>query len=651
MNYISEDIEFLIGMNEKKPILPPLASIAAYAEDKRMLPAGTPFPGRWRNSRTPYSVEIMDNMSPYSPIFHSIVLKGAQLGLTAAAECVCSYWMDENPSTILYVSATQSLLEKWALKRLDPLIDSCGFREKIFAQTDNKKARRTGDKIFTKEFIGGWLEMGSAQSPSSLRSDSVRILIRDEIDGAPAILTTGEGYWVDVSYARTNAWGSRKKILDYSTPGTFEASEINPLFEIGDQRQFLVPCPLCGKEQDLQFTSEKTVHGLKPDFKAGKLEDAYYICDFCHDAFFNFHKTRFLRAGKWAPTTEAEVKNVRSYQISSLYSPVGMMSFAEFYQKYLDAQKKADGMRTFTNLYLGRPFKESGSRPKLENIIELRGGYNSRVIPDGVIYLTMGIDVQRGSVKDPKNPPRIEFEVMGIGKYYKTWSIMYGRIEGRIDDAFAGAWEELNELASKGGLNFKRKDGMDFNVSIVFVDSGDGNFMNIIYEFTQRWNNTFPSKGFSALKRRKAERGDEAGPDNFIRYRKTKVNDNVILISVSTNYYKNNLYNSLKVQRQELYPQKPGFCEFPVDYGEPYFQMLTAEEKKSDGSFAETRRRNEALDVRVLCMCAGDVFLDTTVTNYKAAAKANGATDHELLALTHKTVLDIMANEKGVIQI
>jgi hypothetical protein len=41
-------------------------------------------PGPWRNSRTPYLVEIMDCLSPASPIERVVVMKGAQLGYSEA---------------------------------------------------------------------------------------------------------------------------------------------------------------------------------------------------------------------------------------------------------------------------------------------------------------------------------------------------------------------------------------------------------------------------------------------------------------------------------------------------------------------------------------------------------------------------------------
>lgn len=618
------DIQFLINLNNNKPIKPPVNKVSDYIQGNRILPPNTPFPGLWDNAKTPYTVEIMDNMSPSSDIQHTVVMKGAQLGFTASAENIIAYYMDEYPTEILFVTATEPLLEKWAIKRLDPMIDSMGFREKIFAQTENKFSRRLGDKIFTKEYIGGTLDMASAQSAASLRSESKRILVRDEIDAPPPNLRTGEGNWLEVSYARTLAWGHRKKILDLSTPTLFDSSQIYNQYLLGDQRKLFINCLHCKKAQVLFFdASDKNKAGLKPDFKAGILQEAYYICEHCHKPMFNYQKPEILKTCKWVPTAKTTNDGMRTYHINSLYSPNGMLSWTEFYQKYLDSQEKPDGARSFTNLYLGEPYRERGARPKLDKVIELRGYYKEKTIQDGALYLTAGIDVQAGSEKNEKNPPRLEMEVLAHGYGYRTWQVLYKTFNGPVDDPFAGAWEKLNEFA-KNNFVYQRKDGKKFIIQLVFIDSGDGNLTDVVYRFTERWKNTYPSKGFSALKVRKGEKLDEQGPANFRRYRAARVGQ-IILYEISTNYYKNNLYNNLKIERQDGSWQKPGFCDFPRAATEDYFRQLTAEEKRRDGSFYAGGRRNEAMDTRVMNMCAGDVYLDSLVIDARARAKANGA--------------------------
>lgn len=636
-----DQLAFLRRENELKPTSRPPTTISGYVEGKRVLPPSTPFPGLWRNSRTPYAIEIMDNMSPFSPVTYTDGMKGAQLGITAAAENVIAYWADANPAEVLYVSATEDLLLKWVNKRLEPLIDSCGYRHKIHAQNDtNSKTRRSGDRTFSKEYVGGALDMASAQSAAALRSDSKRILILDEVDGAPRLLRTGEGEWVKVAEGRTNAWGSRKKVLAFSTPALLDDSVINERYLLGDQRMYMVACPCCGKRQPLEFGTESGNHGLRPDREAGKLVNAHYICQFCHDAFFNYHKGALLSGGVWEPTAETSKIDRRSYQIGSTYSPVGMMSWRELYEKYEEALETPGGMRSFTNLYLGLPYKETGKRPQLDNVIKLKGAYFRGTVPDDVLFITVGVDVQRGSKRDKLNPPRLELEILGHGTGYRTWSIDYRVFNGATDDPQSGAWTLMQEWAETGGLEFKRRDGREMAPSLIFIDSGDGVFADVVYRFCSGWSATFPSKGFSALSKRKHEKGDELTQNTFKRFRAQKVGEDVTLYEISTNYYKTLLYRNLRLEREDAEVQRPGFCDFPVDYPPDYFKGLTAEEKWDDGSFhCPSGIRNEPLDCRVYAMCAADVYLDARVRNIRDAMKQKGATPAQLAQVSSLTVL------------
>ncbi len=640
MSLYDGDIDFLLEMNAEKPVDPPPKLTSDYIEGKRIMPSNTPFPGYWENWRTHYAVEIMDSLAPWSPIRNVDLMAAAQVVKSASVENVLGYYMDACPSPILYVSGTDDLLRKWGPKRLEPLIDSIGMRKKIFAQTENKKARKSGDTAQQKLFTGGFLEMASAQSPAGLRADTVKILILEECDSAPRDLATGEGRWDLVVEARTKAFELRKKIFAVSTPTTFDQSIIYERFQLGDQREYLMPCPYCEKDQILTRGSETGSHGLRAETKAGEIEYIYYQCEHCHEAIFEHQKNWMIPRGHWEPTATGG-KLRRSYHINSLYSPLGMYSWASYWEDFQTASKTPDGMRSFTNLQDGLPFKEIGSRPKIETVIELRGGYKEGMVPEGTLYLTVGMDVQRGSEKDPGNPPRIELEVLGIGAGYRTYSVLYHRIEGAIDDPFDGAWETLNQFALDGGLSFKRKDGRIFNPSLIFIDSGDGVFTDVVYRFCNRWQNTFPSKGYGSIgKKKKPEEGDQIGPGNTKRYRASKINEDVTLYEIGTNYYKSQIYNNLKIQREPQEPQKPGFCDFPVTRGERYFKMLTAEEKRSDGSFHAGGRRNEALDCRVYALCAGDVYLDSLVLEYKSAAKTAGATAVQLQQINHRFVIE-----------
>jgi phage terminase large subunit GpA-like protein len=643
------DIEFLRAQNELRPTTPPAPWVHDYVHGHRIMPPESRLPGIVDVYRSPYLIEPMMNMSPASPVTHDACMKGAQIGYTWSAENVIAYYLDENPAPMLYISGTQELLEKWVTKRIEPLISSCGFRHKITAAVDNTKSRRTGDKTFSKYVTGGFLEMASAQSPAGLRQDSIKVLIIDEMDSAPRMLRTGEGIWVNVAIARTNAWNYLKKIMMMSTPTTFEESLIKVQYDLGDQRKYLIPCPFCKRPQELVMGNENTRHGLKPETKGGILQFAYYSCEFCHEAIFNNQKTEMLAAGRWEPTAVPSERGRVSRHISALYSPVGMFSWTEAYEEYLKAQNdlEGEGMRSFVNLVLGLPYKEKGARPKIENVINLRGGYREGAVPDGVLFLSFGCDVQAGSENDPTNPPRLELEVCGHGSSFKTWSITYKVIEGSIDDPFDGAWEKFYQWIIKTGLTFKRSDGMDFVAQIGLIDAGDGNYSNVVYQFTSRLSNVFPSKGFNVLKKKRNEKGDEISFKNFIRYRaaKTDKSGDITFIEIATNHYKTQLYGHLNVQRQPVDPQRGGFCDFPMDYGEDYFRMLIAEERRRDGSYHAGGRRNEALDCRVMNLCAADYWLAAMVSERRAAAKTMGHDALTIQSINAKTILQVLEKQ------
>jgi phage terminase large subunit GpA-like protein len=329
-----------------------------------------------------------------------------------------------------------------------------------------------------------------------------------------------------------------------------------------------------------------------------------------------------------------------------------MMSWFELQELYDKAQSEPDGMRSFVNLYLGLPYKETGSRPKLDKVIELRGNYKSGEVQHGVLFLTAAIDVQAGTKRDPENGPRLEMEVCGHGAGFRTWSILYRRFDGEVDEPGAGAWAELEEWARTTELKFYRADGLAFAPSLIFIDSGDGNLTDVVYRFCAGWGRTYPIKGFGNLGKRKQEGDDERGPSNFRRYRAVKIGEGQILYEIATNYYKNHCYNNLKIERRDTGGQRPGYCDFPIDYGEKYFRMLTAEEKRRDGTFhCPSGRRNEALDARVYNLCAGDVYLDSEVMRVKGAFMKSGATRDQVQVIDHRLVLSEMAKRVAPLKV
>jgi phage terminase large subunit GpA-like protein len=604
---------FLLGLAAQIPTKRPCMSIAEHAESNRVMPPGERYPGPLRLDRAPYLREIMDNMSPNSEVRQTIVMKGAQTGVTMAMECICNYYIGEFPADQLLVTASAENYRRWVSRRLEPSIDSYGYRDKLFAQGKRKSGQNSGDKSASKEYVGGQLDLVSALSAASLRALTKRVLQIDEADGAKEQLDTGEGSYIDVVLARVKTWGYLARILMNSTPTLKGQSIIERHFKEGDQRLYNVPCPSCERHQVMTWP------GFKWKLEDGLLKAVWYECEYCEKPIYEYQKRTFMPNGYWKPTAKPKKHLTRSYHIPSWYAPLGFSPWMDIVDTYLRAQGNANKLRSFVNLEMGLPFEDKGARPSLDKVILLRGDYQAGTVPDGVLFLTAAVDVQRGSLNDPNNPPRLEMEVCGHGIGWRTWSIVYKRFEGAIDDPYSGAWAKLRAYGMETELTFKRADGMKFPVKMMFVDSQDGVYSNTVYRFTSGLKDCYPISGFKRLKKRKTESEDEQTIDevttsNLKRFRVVKSGD-VLIVQISTNHYKINLYNNLNVQRLDQHDrsfkgvQRPGFCDFPAEYGEDYFKMLTAEDRMKDDSFKSHGRRNESLDCRVYNLCAADFFL------------------------------------------
>jgi phage terminase large subunit GpA-like protein len=184
---------------------------------------------------------------------------------------------------------------------------------------------------------------------------------------------------------------------------------------------------------------------------------------------------------------------------------------------------------------------------------------------------------------------------------------------------------------------------------MILVDSGDGERMTAVYDFCEPYPGIMPCKGDQVLKKNLTEKGDEVTRATFLRYSKTKIGESQLLINVSTNYYKGQLYRNLKIERVQDVEQRAGFCEFPRNYPDHYFNMLTNEEKRVDGSFHAGGRPVESLDCRVYSACAGDFLIDTHVAKVREELVKKGMTrDRAKKEFNHKMLIDKWRKERGV---
>ena len=570
----------------------PILTVSEWADRHRILPKIAAEPGRWRTSRTPYLREIMDCLSSMSEVQEVVFMKSAQIGGTEGGNNWIAYVIDHAPGAMMLVQPTLELSKRNSKTRIKTLIEECPpIREKV----RSARSRDSGNTILAKEFPGGVLVMAGANSAVSLRSMPVRYLMLDEIDGYPDDVD-GEGDPVVLAEKRTTTF-VRKKIYKVSTP-TFEGrSKIAREFEKTDQRRYFVPCPHCHEMQVLKWAQVR--------WPEGKPLEAVYVCEHCERDIQDHQKTWMLERGEWRAQFPGRGNGVRvGFHINALYSPYGLGDkWGQLALKFVEAQGKPEVLRGFTNTELGETWKDKGEAPDWQRLYERREAYAMSSVPEQVVFLTAGVDVQKD---------RLEAEVVGWGRDKQSWSIEYLVIPG--DTALESTWEKLSELL---GRTWSKKVGdgsVDLPIRMMAVDTGYNT--QHVYNWVRRWPVTrvMATKGSDQA----ALLVGQPSAVDVTRAGK-RIRRGLKLWTIGVGIAKGELYAWLKLNPPTEEAQKngsscpPGYCHFP-EYGEEYFKQLTSEQlvvRIVRGYrryiWEKTRDRNEALDCRVLARAAAAV--------------------------------------------
>ena len=563
----------------------PLLTISQWADRYRTLSQrASAEPGQWRTDRTPYLREIMDCLSPSSPVERTVFMKGAQIGGTEAGNNWVGYVIHQAPGPMMCVQPTVEMAKRNSKQRIDPLIEES---EVLRALVSDPRTRDSGNTILAKEFPGGVLVMTGANSAVGLRSMAVRFLFLDEVDAFPGDVE-GEGDPVNLATARTRTF-ARRKIFMCSTPKITGSSRIEAAFEESDQRYFWLPCPLCREFQVLQFPQLR--------WPKGRPEQAVYICEHCGREIHNHQKQWMLARGEWRRGAAGDGKTA-GFHLSSLYSPVGWFSWADAAKQFVQAQKNPALLQVFVNTVLGQVWALQGEAPEWQRLYDRREDYRIGVVPRGGLFLTAGVDIQKD---------RIEVEVVAWGRGKESWSVTYEVLEGQT--AEAAVWTKLTRLLD---IHFQTAEGAALPISKVAIDSGYAT--PEVYAWARRYGSgrAVVIKGDSRAPALIGQPSPvEVGPaGKRVRY-------GIIVWPVNGGMAKEELYRWLHLDRpteESGEPYPPGYCHFPK-YSEEYFKQLTAEQlvtRTVKGyrrpEWQKTRDRNEALDCRTYARAAAAAY-------------------------------------------
>lgn len=563
-------------------------SVSEWADAYRMLSSKSASePGRWRTARTPYLKEIMDCLSPKSPIQKVVFMKGAQIGGTECGNNWIGYIMHKAPGPIMAVSPTVDMAKRNSRQRIDPLIEECSALKSVVS---SPKARDKGNTILSKDFQGGVLVMTGANSAVGLRSMPARYLFMDEIDGYPPDID-GEGDPILLAERRTATFSKRKKIFLVSTPTIKGLSNIEREFGMTDQRYYVVPCPYCHKFQRLVWENIRST------------EDAVmYECEHCHTLIAEHYKTQMLASGFWQPSAPGDGISA-GFHLSSLYSPVGWLSWKECVDIYEKAKKNQTLMQGFQNTILGETYEAESDAPEWQRLYETREHYKIGTIPFGGLFLTAGVDIQKD---------RIECEVVAWGRQKQSWSVEYFVLDG--DTAKPEVWKKLQNVLFK---DYPHESGITLPIRVMCVDSGYAT--QDVYSFVKDYSQAvWGGSGARASQPHTvvAIKGQSRDTAMILSTSKADTKKKGLKVwNVSGPVIKTELYRWLRMQRTGEDASQFGRCHFP-QYAEEYFKQLTAERQvvRITNGYPkpvwekDPTRRNEALDCRVYARAAAAIY-------------------------------------------
>jgi len=588
-------------------------TVSQWAARHRYLSELSSMPGPWRNEVTPYLVEPMD-CAGLPGIYEIIFVASSQIGKTEFCNNCIGFFMEHDPSPILYVAETDKKAEAWSKEKLAPMIRSTPALRSV---VKDSRVRDSGNTIEGKSFPGGFLAIGYSTSPETLSSRSIRNLFLDERD---AHRRTKEGDSAALAEKRTITFKARRKVFKVSSPrerlepppgAPPDSKKYSPIeweYECSDKRKYFVPCPHCGTFQVLLWRrgedgqeDEQGEYCIRWD--GDDVANAYYLCvNGC--VIEHEHKADMLARGEWR--AEKPFAGRAGFWLWEAYSP--FVTWGEIAANFLKAKKDVETLRVFVNTTLAKGFEEFQGGIDVADL-ETRGEPPADFLPDGVLVVTGAADIQSN---------RIEYEIIGWGLEYESWSLDYGVIEG--DPSQSEVWEKLKaaltrtfeyEMAFAGAEEQDNETGAtllsQMRVSVACIDSG-GHHSDEVYRFCRQ----NAGRRFYAVKGANVPGKPLVSQPSMLK----RAGGLVRLYTIGTETAKDTFAKRLAVAEAG-----PGFCHFPVTYerdgrvyyGEGYYKQLRAEHAVIKRTKRGTVRawekikpyyRNEALDLRVYNMAA-----------------------------------------------
>lgn len=438
-------------------------TVSEWAEKHRVLDSkSSAIPGAWRNSMTPYLVDIMDEFN--NPETEEIVfVKPTQVGGTEALQNMLGYVVMQDPSPTMIVYPTKDLAESVSENRIQPMMKASKGLRRLFKENESSKLEL--------QFEGMYLTLAGSNSPSGLASKPIRYLLLDEVDKYPGA-SKKEADPIRLAKERTKTFSNRKTFIT-STP-TLKNGHIWKEKESADiEKHFFLPCIHCEELIELKFKQIKWPKKEGMSY-ADRAELAHYVCQECGCIITDQHKAQMLKRGEWKVVEKrTEFPRKVAYWMNTLYSP--FVSFAEIAKEFLSSKDDPEEFQNFVNSWLAEPWEDTKLKTNADTVKERQTDVPEFIVPDWAVFLTAGVDVQETS---------LYYTIRAWGTYMTSQLIARGQVSS------------FNDIENIMNAEFQKENGERMLVTAAAIDSGDQT--DEVYDFCARnseW--AIPIKGVS----------------------------------------------------------------------------------------------------------------------------------------------------------
>lgn len=439
--------------------------VSKWAEANRVLPDSNSIPGPWRNSVTPYLVEIMDAFSD-EMVEEIIFVKPTQVGGTSAMENMLASAIAQDPAPAMCVYPSDDLAERTVESKLDPMIKSCKILAAKYRINDSKK--------LALKFTDMVVYLTGANSPADLASTNIRYLFMDEVDKFPGA-SKKEADPVSLAKERTKTFFNRK-IFMASTP-TLKTGHIWKAKEAADvEKHYFVPCPHCGAFIELKFAQIKWPSKEDVPESADRAEMATYVCQECGCVITDQDKGKMLAAGRWKPVRQKtqHPKSV-AFWMNTLYSP--FTRFSDIAREFMRSKDDPELLHNFANSWLAEPWEDTKLKTNAEMVMERQTETPEWTLPPWTKLVTGGIDVQENC---------LYWTIRAWGDYMTSQNISHGQALS------------MGEVERIMNTELTMPNGEKVMVNLALMDSGDQT--EDVYEFcalNSDW--ALPCKGTTTM--------------------------------------------------------------------------------------------------------------------------------------------------------